>query len=198
METREIHNVNNNKIKITCEICNTEVFVTPCFANIRRFCSLKCKHIGMRKIKDDSLRQCNKCKKILPLLTGFYGTEEYEYRCKECSKQRAKSDARTTNGRFRSANYIAKKRKHEWDISKEQYIGLLKYPCHYCGEDLNPTSIGLDRKDNNHGYTIKNVVPCCCRCNRTRGDNFSYEEMLILAKTIKFIVLARDKKTTIT
>jgi len=59
--------------------------------------------------------------------------------------------------------------------------------CHYCFDDLNPTGTGLDRKDNDKGYLIDNVVSCCCTCNRMRSDKFSYEEMLVLSVTIRAI-----------
>ena len=31
-------------------------------------------------------------------------------------------------------------------------------------------SNGLDRVDNNKGYTIDNVVPCCKRCNYAKNN----------------------------
>ena len=58
-----------------------------------------------------------------------------------------------------------------WKITKER--------CYYCG-DL-PSKVrqcrqseyyfnGLDRVDNDVGYTIDNIVPCCTRCNLTKGS----------------------------
>ena len=35
--------------------------------------------------------------------------------------------------------------------------------CTYCGEVLQ--KIGIDRADNELGYTIENSVPCCTICN---------------------------------
>jgi len=34
------------------------------------------------------------------------------------------------------------------------------------------------------GHTKNNVVPCCLECNTARNNNFSFEEMKILGKTI--------------
>lgn len=62
--------------------------------------------------------------------------------------------------------------------------------CIYCGDTHN---IGLDRIDNNKGHEINNVVPCCYECNVARGNNFSFEEMKLLGKTIKLIKLKRNK-----
>lgn len=56
--------------------------------------------------------------------------------------------------------------------------------CIYCGDTKR---LGLDRIDNSKGHTKDNVVVCCYDCNVARGDNFSFEEMLILGKTIQQI-----------
>lgn len=57
--------------------------------------------------------------------------------------------------------------------------------CHYCSEEGG--TIGCDRIDNKQGHTRSNVVPCCWDCNVTRGDNYSYEEMIVLGETIRVI-----------
>jgi hypothetical protein len=37
----------------------------------------------------------------------------------------------------------------------------------------------LDRTNSKRGYTKENVVPCCCGCNRVRGEDYiPYETML--------------------
>jgi hypothetical protein len=48
--------------------------------------------------------------------------------------------------------------------------------CHYCEGELPTFGHGLDRIDNSAGYELGNVVPCCTRCNMTRGDRYTYEE----------------------
>lgn len=50
------------------------------------------------------------------------------------------------------------------------------------------TEIGCDRIDNSKGHTYDNVVPCCYVCNCARNNNFSFDEMKILGKTIKKIM----------
>ena len=57
-----------------------------------------------------------------------------------------------------------------------------------CG-DTN--RIGLDRIDNSKGHTKDNTVPCCYECNCARNNNFSFEGMKILGKTIKQIKESR-------
>lgn len=62
--------------------------------------------------------------------------------------------------------------------------------CVYCGDTKR---LGLDRIDNSKGHTKDNVVVCCYDCNVARGNNFSYEEMMVLGKTIKQIKAKRHE-----
>jgi hypothetical protein len=69
----------------------------------------------------------------------------------------------------------------EWSIDDSAVLSRLEMNCHWC--DSPPMNIkkrapyagsnkpityrynGLDRVDNNRGYTIDNIVPCCGPCN---------------------------------
>ena len=61
---------------------------------------------------------------------------------------------------------------------------IITQKCIYCGDERR---VGCDRIDNNKGHTKDNVVPCCYDCNCARNNNFSYEEMKVLGKTIREI-----------
>lgn len=61
---------------------------------------------------------------------------------------------------------------------------IIRKPCVYCGDTRR---VGADRIDSSKGHTKDNVVPCCVECNQVKGDMFSYEEMLVLGKTIREI-----------
>ncbi len=75
-------------------------------------------------------------------------------------------------------------------ITKVEFKLITLSPCFYCGEhpkykihdnkkgDLSSyTYNGLDRRDNNKGYTTENVVPCCAICNLAKS-NLSYEKFI--------------------
>lgn len=74
------------------------------------------------------------------------------------------------------------------DYTIEDMLEIMDTPCIYCG-DTN--RIGLDRIDNSKEHTKDNTVPCCYECNCARNNNFSFEEMKILGKTIKQIKESR-------
>lgn len=70
----------------------------------------------------------------------------------------------------------AKKRGLEYELTEEQFKKITSQDCHYCGAKPNNISKsgrhfgdyiynGIDRVDNNKGYTMDNVVPCCKVCN---------------------------------
>ena len=77
------------------------------------------------------------------------------------------------------------------DLTRYFVLEECKKPCVYCGDTKR---IGLDRIDNTKGHNKDNVVPCCYECNCARNNNFSYEEMLIIGKSIKKIKQLRKKK----
>lgn len=76
----------------------------------------------------------------------------------------------------------AKKGLFGFDLDIEWFIeNISKKNCVYCGSS---EFIGGDRISNSQGHTKGNIVPCCYRCNSTRGDRFTHEEMKKLGKFI--------------
>ena len=80
----------------------------------------------------------------------------------------------------------AKNRGLKWNLNEEQFKKITQKDCYYCGAKPNNISgkkkyngeyiyNGIDRVDNNKGYTIDNIVPCCRRCN-TAKSNFTLQE----------------------
>jgi hypothetical protein len=70
-----------------------------------------------------------------------------------------------------------------WDIDETTFFSTVSAPCTYCGsagentsqsyggrkqDDYNYT--GIDRVDNNIGYVVSNIVPCCSMCNYMKKD----------------------------
>ncbi len=75
-------------------------------------------------------------------------------------------------------------------IPRDLFDALILMNCHYCGRP--PANVmegywysGLDRKDNERGYLVKNVVPCCHPCNSIKGNNLTYDEMLKVGKILR-------------
>lgn len=62
-----------------------------------------------------------------------------------------------------------RKNKREITITEEQHNEIILQKCWYCNKPATPFH-GLDRQDNNKGYTQDNVVSCCPRCNYAKGE----------------------------
>jgi hypothetical protein len=80
------------------------------------------------------------------------------------------------NRRFRNYRQGAKTRGYSFSLTVEEFESLENQPCHYCGQTPSPQN-GIDRKDNNQGYTFSNCLPCCWPCNRAKVDQ-PYDEFM--------------------
>ncbi len=105
---------------------------------------------------------------------------------------RQRERRKTPRTQFVYARSLAKRRGFEWALSEQEYTAFRSLPCHYCGFQLPQTGMGIDRMDSRLAYFVGNVVPCCTDCNAAKNANFTYEEMLILGKTIAEIKATRD------
>lgn len=104
----------------------------------------------------------------------------------------------------------AKRRNHQWSLTKKQFKNLIYSRCHYC--NTNPSTSynvyatkngtyragcnkewadkatlfynGIDRKDNNKGYIDGNVLTCCFICNRAKLT-MSYNDFIKWIEKIK-------------
>jgi hypothetical protein len=106
----------------------------------------------------------------------------------EDQRLRSKPGEYGFNKLFKHYQENAKSRGYSFDLTKEYFASLTKLNCYYCG--VSPQSIscpsdykkssdkaienckyiynGLDRIDNQFGYTIDNVITCCEHCNRAK------------------------------
>lgn len=82
-------------------------------------------------------------------------------------------------------SYLRRSKEKQFEmITKDQFIELTKQECHYCGR--KPANKrkgvfgdfvynGIDRKNNQKGYTLENTVTCCADCNRAKRTMSYYE-----------------------
>ena len=85
--------------------------------------------------------------------------------------------------RLSSIRNRAIKKSINFELSREEFIQILSYPCFYCGILLKKgTSGNCDRisNDKNIGYKLGNLLPCCEKCNKTRNIYWTVEETKIM------------------
>lgn len=135
------------------------------------------------KYSDDGLcYQCKSCKtrsreqrretylnhknEILRVNREYYkaNKERINSQRKDYSKKYY-SKTKGTDSRVYSVYKSSAKRKSiEFSLSFGEFSGLYGKKCHYCGSN----SSGIDRVNNNCGYSISNCVSCCEICNKTK------------------------------
>jgi len=133
-----------------------------------------------QRSKNGSIRWRVKCacgeEKLLTTSTLNSGASKS---CRRCSNRHAFGEA-AKKGLYNFYKAEARKRKHPFELTKEDFYALTEAPCFYCGvEPVNKYKAryghyiynGIDRVDNTKGYTRDNCLPCCKDCNiakRTR------------------------------
>lgn len=96
--------------------------------------------------------------------------------CKRKSRPRLPIAEVVRNYLFSGYKANAKSKNLPFRLSKKQFHKMIFGKCYYCGdppktlfrkwrEEENCKYNGIDRKDNNIGYTSANCVSCCKECN---------------------------------
>ena len=72
----------------------------------------------------------------------------------------------------------AKKRNKPFFLTKHFFKALINSPCAYCFS--NKSLSGIDRIENEQGYTYDNCLPCCKICNRAKHTlkYFEFDEWM--------------------
>ncbi len=119
--------------------------------------------------------KCNTCGSSLKMRPD--GIQTSKIGCSKCmGKWRAEnfkerySHLMPKHLRFRKTHLKCQaiSRGYKWELSDEEVYELLVQKCYYCGQS---EKIGLDRINNDLGYTYDNCVPCCGYCNRLKMHN---------------------------
>ena len=149
---------------------------------------------------------CNECGSKKQITTsqvkayGSCGCKQYKDKIKpkNSGKQTPKGTSVFVNMLISIYKSNAKKRKISYDLSYDEFASIINEPCVYCG-DANENILkkakyedfpytGIDRIDNNIGYTKKNTVPCCEFCNRAklnRTEDYFKNKIIKIAKGIE-------------
>ena len=126
---------------------------------------------------------------------GRKAGEKYYYSDK--GQNRYKNYSQTPTGIYTHIKGGAKHRKIKFNITKEDFINWYnnqEKKCIYCSRieqdaikdrNGNYKRLSIDRKDNDKGYTLNNIVLCCHRCNTIKSKIFTYEQMIRVGNILK-------------
>jgi len=130
--------------------------------NIRNFYKKRQKHKKSGKTYYFYTRKCKICYKIK---VKKYRVKRKLYFRNYRNKWNTKNPQKV---RFQSYKGHAKETKREFNLTFTQFIQFWRKSCYYCTSKIK--TIGLDRVDNNKGYTINNIVSCCIICNKMKQN----------------------------
>ena len=163
--------------------------------NMTKTCT-KCKQdkelteFSRKKASKDGLQgPCKICAKLY--VKAWYNANSDREKAKKNTYRKANPDKayannRTNKSRFSMGQRRAKSAGLVWDLTIEQWASLvIGKTCHYCDGPLPEVGYALDRKDNNVGYTLDNVIPCCSQCNYIKGEYLTYDEMVAVSNLLK-------------
>lgn len=132
----------------------------------------------------DWCKDCEKEYKRLNKEKISIKNKEYLSKNKEHKKIRDKIYYQTPAGKFNTYKNNANKRNIEFNLTFDEFILFWGKPCNYCGEEID--TIGLDRMNNNIGYELNNICPCCKRCNLAKRTMSVEEWNIYINKLILF------------
>lgn len=127
-----------------------------------------------RAVKHGKLKTCGKCEYTRRLIAN-----------PQISKRGRGMGIGTAHRKlFGRYTHSAKTRGHPWALSMEQFIDITNKSCFYCGEApsqrVRTSKLlynGIDRLENEQGYTLDNCIPCCGTCIRMK-HTLNYKEFL--------------------
>lgn len=146
--------------------------------------------------------ECLRCGKTTSLRTDHLLKEPKS--CTYCVDNLQHENAELKYGEFRKYKNIynsykgnAKYKNRNFELTLDDIILLVNSNCYYCGDE---NSKGIDRIDNNIGYTIENVLPCCKMCNQMKHmftkEIFLNKIKLIYEKHLKESSTTISKEST--
>jgi hypothetical protein len=167
---------NIKKIKwcdtMTNEVCKN-LMESPCY-----YCNFKTEETlnGIDRIDSSSyytINNCVSCCKKCNFMKTSLDINTFINRCRHISKFHNDNGLLnnsiwkyTKNVTYNSYKHRADKKKLDFSLTKDEFFNITKMNCYYCGiENKYDHKNGIDRKDNNIGYTLSNCVSSCGECN---------------------------------
>jgi len=157
--------------------------------------------IKAAEIQNTIIRSCIKCTKDFEAFKTRYGKDSMH--CSDCAEKQGIQDkkrkSRERNYKMeRMANLEASYKYHiqgslkrgygDFQLNFEEFKDIVTKPCHYCKLIKEGEANGIDRVNNDIGYTVENCVPACWKCNRMKSfyhPEFFIEKCKIIIKSLE-------------
>jgi hypothetical protein len=107
-----------------------------------------------KQVESNYAKFCIDCKILKRKVVAKACKDKYQYH-------------KQPKNRYAAYKRGAESRGYTFELTMEDFSNLWNKPCSYCNEIV--PGIGIDRKDNNIGYTASNTISCCTTCNFMKG-----------------------------
>lgn len=202
----KLESINNEYIKTTTQFNYDYLHIIECFKCKKEVYCNNLKNNLCKKCKSNIKinQKCHFCKKFKAKENNYCGKHQIQYwkkiqeengfrvctnyirgckntldiyykykKCMECLNN--------IKLRIYDIKKGAKKRNLEISLTDNEIINLISMKCYYCCDKSQ--SMGIDRMDNNLGYTIENSYPCCSICNNIKYVH-NYEDFIMYCTNI--------------
>jgi hypothetical protein len=188
------HQVFNDPLEFIDERLNKTTRCKECRENFREY-DRKARNLGIKKsypmseetkMKKRLWRENNRekmieyCLKHRAKKMQEMGEEYWKVRAQWQKKWRkqnpekvaANNHKKRTDPKYKLKYYKdrAQRSNIEWDLSDDECFEYFEACCYFCGEECGESNNGIDRLNNNIGYTHVNTVTCCEMCNMMKGN----------------------------
>lgn len=170
-----------------CKNCDSDNNSNKTTAKYCPYCKLTKKADEFTKCsatKDGLQKKCKICQ-------SKYHARYFQKNKSKIMKKRSsykKAYSKTARGKYHKYTWSSKKRNISFNLTFGEFNDIVSKPCWYCGEFSDEIELcGVDRLDNNLGYTVDNCIPCCTFCNQAKSNYslnyFLYKIYIIANKT---------------
>lgn len=124
------------------------------------------------------MKTCSKCCEEKDNSEFYFKRFKLEACCKVCHNARSKTEKvlkkardyqQTPKAKYYKYAYYAEKRGFSWKLTFEDFMDFWNKDCYYCGDLIQ--TVGIDRINNDIGYTKLNCISCCAFCNIAKNNN---------------------------
>jgi 5-methylcytosine-specific restriction endonuclease McrA len=150
--------------------------------------------------------QCKDCKRTWQQSeNGKRSIKKYCDKNRQRLNKYLKEYAQTINGIYHYLLHSAKRRKINFKIKFNDFVKWYNSQsriCIYCKRKESEAlkygkkkyyKLTIDRKNNDKGYTLNNIVLACYKCNTVKGSDLSFQEMLIIGEVLHKIYNKNDQ-----
>lgn len=154
--------------------------------------------IKIAEMTGSNTRSCINCTKDYQAFKTKMNKDSMN--CQDCSKKQVEQDKkredrernykqeRLKNLEISYKNHIESSLKRgygDFELNFEEFKIIVTTPCYYCNSIKEDEANGIDRLNNDIGYTKENCVPSCWKCNRMKhfyNPEFFLEKCKIITK----------------